>query len=127
MCASPSSPPDPSIGTTVSNYGCSQDYNIIQKLGEGCSGRVYQARGSEDGHLYALKKFTAEDLSEVDDVQDVFQAEVNKLHQLEGSDCPYHARMKESFTETGAPPLYLFPRHWIVLRYADRGNLDGEM
>jgi len=134
MSSSSSPSLHPFIGTVVGSHGCSQDYTILHKLGKGVSGVVYQARGSADGQLYAVKLFSASIPSDVpltiDEIHGVFQSEVNKLQQLRASGCPHLSKVIDFWTEPAdttatAPDPFSFPRNWMVLDFADKGNLEG--
>jgi len=93
-------------------------------LGEGYSGVVYQARGSLNNQLYAIKLFTANHPSEVKEMAEVFEGEVNKMQLLQLSGCPHLPTMKEWRSEPPALPYVPLPRHFMVLNYADKGNLE---
>lgn len=67
----------PVIGSVVGSLACIQTYTLIRHLGHGASGITYQAQGSNDHAMYALKLFVSGTL-DPDELQSNFDGEVNR-------------------------------------------------
>ena len=89
-----------------------ENFQIIDKIGEGAYSTVYTVRRIEDGNLYALKKVKINSLSQKEK-----QNALNEVRILASVNSPFVISYKESFIDETDKTLC------IVMEYADEGDL----
>ena len=90
-----------------------ENFEIIQKLGEGGFSRVYKVRRKEDNQIYALKKVQITNLSEKQKLNSL-----NEIRVLASINNKYIVNYKDSFLDSKDSSLCL------VMEYADNGDLS---
>ena len=89
-----------------------ENFQIINKIGEGAYSTVYTVRRKEDNQLYALKKVKIQNLSLKEK-----QNALNEVRILASVNSPFVISYKESFIDEADQTLC------IVMEYADEGDL----
>ena len=89
-----------------------ENFQIINKIGEGAYSTVYTVRRIEDNQLYALKKVKIQNLSLKEK-----QNALNEVRILASVNSPFVISYKESFIDEVDQTLC------IVMEYADEGDL----
>ena len=89
-----------------------ENFQIINKIGEGAYSTVYTVRRIEDDQLYALKKVKIQSLSMKEK-----QNALNEVRILASVNSPFVISYKESFIDEKDQTLC------IVMEYADEGDL----
>ena len=89
-----------------------ENFQIINKIGEGAYSTVYTVRRKEDNQLYALKKVKIQNLSLKEK-----QNALNEVRILASVNSPFVISYKESFIDEVDQTLC------IVMEYADEGDL----
>ena len=89
-----------------------ENFQIINKIGEGAYSTVYTVRRIADDQLYALKKVKIQNLS-IKEKQNA----LNEVRILASVNSPFVISYKESFIDEKDQTLC------IVMEYADEGDL----
>ena len=89
-----------------------ENFEIINKIGEGAYSTVYTVKRKEDDQLYALKKVKIQSLS-IKEKQNA----LNEVRILASVNSPFVISYKESFIDEADKTLC------IVMEYADEGDL----
>jgi len=88
------------------------DFQLLNKLGEGAYSIVYKVKRLEDGNLYALKKVKLSNLSEKEK-----QNALNEVRILASIKSNFVVQYKDAFFDEYEQCL------GIVMEYADKGDL----
>jgi NIMA (never in mitosis gene a)-related kinase len=88
------------------------DFQIMNKLGEGAYSTVYKVKRMVDGNIYALKKVKLLNLSEKEK-----QNALNEVRILASVKSSFVISYKEAFFDENESTL------GIVMEYADKGDL----
>ena len=89
-----------------------EQFEIINKIGEGAYSIVYTVKRKEDGKIYALKKVKIKKLSKKEQTN-----ALNEVRILASINSPYVIGYKESFINESDQTLC------IIMEYADDGDL----
>ncbi|CAK56711.1 unnamed protein product (macronuclear) [Paramecium tetraurelia] len=91
-----------------------QDFNVLEKLGEGSFSSVYKVQRKSDGQYYAMKK--------VNISQQTYKERENALNEiriLASLDSPYIVEFKDSFLDSEGKTLY------VIMEFASGGDLNS--
>ncbi|CAD8086343.1 unnamed protein product [Paramecium sonneborni] len=91
-----------------------QDFNVLEKLGEGSFSSVYKVQRKSDGQYYAMKK--------VGISQQTYKERENALNEiriLASLDSPYIVEFKDSFLDSEGKTLY------VIMEFASGGDLNS--
>ena len=89
-----------------------ENFEILEKLGEGSYSTVYKVKRKIDNQIYALKKVKIQSLS-IKEKQNA----LNEVRILASVNSPFVISYKESFIDESDQTLC------IVMEYADEGDL----
>ena len=79
------------------------DFQIMEKLGEGAYSSVYKAKRLNDSGIYALKKVRMQDLSEKEK-----ENALNEVRILASIKCTNIIAYKEAFVDDSSQSLWYF-------------------
>ncbi|CAD8210657.1 unnamed protein product [Paramecium octaurelia] len=90
-----------------------QDFNILEKLGEGSFSSVYKVQRKSDGQYYAMKKvnISQQSLKERENA-------LNEIRILASLDSPYIVEFKDAFIDQDGRILY------VIMEFASGGDLN---
>ncbi|CAD8202455.1 unnamed protein product [Paramecium pentaurelia] len=90
-----------------------QDFNILEKLGEGSFSSVYKVQRKSDGLYYAMKKvnISQQSLKERENA-------LNEIRILASLDSPYIVEFKDAFIDQDGRILY------VIMEFASGGDLN---
>ncbi|CAD8123767.1 unnamed protein product [Paramecium sonneborni] len=90
-----------------------QDFNILEKLGEGSFSSVYKVQRKSDGQYYAMKKvnISQQSLKERENA-------LNEIRILASLDSPYIVEFKDAFIDQDGRILY------VIMELASGGDLN---
>ena len=95
------------------------DFQLIEKLGEGAYSSVYKVKRMNDSQIYALKKVRMMDLSEKEK-----ENALNEVRILASISSPNIISYKEAFVDDTSQSLwYIKVIFSIVMEYADNGDV----
>jgi len=89
-----------------------EDFNQLEKIGEGAYSEVFKVRRKSDGKIYALKKWRLGKLKEKEK-----ENSLNEIRILASVRSPYIVSYKEAFFDERSQYLCL------IMEYADAGDL----
>ena len=93
-----------------------ENFEILEKLGEGSFSIVYKVRRKIDNQLYALKQVSLQNLKEKNILNSL-----NEIRLLASIKSNYIISYKEAFYEEKENSLI------IIMEYADNGDLDKKI
>ncbi|CAD8084523.1 unnamed protein product [Paramecium sonneborni] len=93
---------------------CIQDFNVLEKLGEGSFSSVYRVQRKSDGQYYALKKVNISQQSYKER-----ENALNEIRILASLDSPYIVEYKDSFLDSESKTLY------VIMEFASGGDLNS--
>ncbi|CAD8113072.1 unnamed protein product [Paramecium primaurelia] len=90
-----------------------QDFNILEKLGEGSFSSVYKVQRKSDSQYYAMKKvnISQQSLKERENA-------LNEIRILASLDSPYIVEFKDAFIDQDGRILF------VIMEYASGGDLN---
>ena len=94
---------------------CSDDFEILRKLGEGAFGRVFKVRSKKNNKVYAMKQLNIKDIRQ--DNEKAYQLTINETSFLEGLNNPHIIKYYKNFTEGD----FLY----IIIEFIANGDMNG--
>ncbi|CAK80844.1 unnamed protein product (macronuclear) [Paramecium tetraurelia] len=91
-----------------------QDFNVLEKLGEGSFSSVYKVQRKSDGQYYAMKKVVISQQSYKER-----ENALNEIRILASLDSPYIVEFKDSFLDSEGKTLY------VIMEFASGGDLNS--
>ena len=93
---------------------CSDDFEVLRKVGEGAFERVYKVRSKRNNKVYAMKQLNIKKIRQNN--EKAYQLTINETSFLEGLNHPHIIKYYKNFIEGD----FLY----IIIEFIDNGNMN---